>query len=107
MVTKRPEGPAIGKLEEEVVMKALLSKVLVCGLLVAGVGGRAARAQNRDNDGCTNATLRGDYAFTVTGRQSSPSRGLQTRDKPTIPAKTKTPAVGAIGFLLPVLCLWC
>src|ERR1700730_5133429 len=24
-----------------------------------------ARAQNTDNDGCTNATLKGDYAFSV------------------------------------------
>lgn len=27
----------------------------------------AARAQSTDNDGCSNATLRGDYAFTVQG----------------------------------------
>ena len=26
-----------------------------------------ARAQNGDNDGCTNATLKGDYAFSVKG----------------------------------------
>ena len=29
----------------------------------------AARAQNTDDDGCTNATLKGDYAFAVTGPQ--------------------------------------
>jgi hypothetical protein len=31
-----------------------------------------ARAQSTDNDGCANATLKGDYAFAVTGWTLSP-----------------------------------
>jgi hypothetical protein len=41
------------------------------GMLAAAIALPAlsgvARAQITDNDGCSNATLRGDYAFTVTG----------------------------------------
>lgn len=37
--------------------------ILACGLL-APIG---ALAQETDNDGCTDATLKGDYAFRVTG----------------------------------------
>ena len=32
----------------------------------------AARAQGSDNDGCSNSTLKGDYAFTLTGQILGP-----------------------------------
>jgi len=32
----------------------------------------AARAQGSDNDGCSNSTLKGDYAFTVSGQIFNP-----------------------------------
>jgi len=41
---------------------------VAAALLVSG----AAWAQSSDNDGCTNATLRGDYAFRVTGQLLPP-----------------------------------
>jgi hypothetical protein len=46
------------------------------GMLAAAIALPAlrgvARAQSTDNDGCTNATLKGDYAFAVTGWTLSP-----------------------------------
>jgi len=32
----------------------------------------AARAQGSDNDGCSNSTLKGDYAFTISGQVFNP-----------------------------------
>jgi len=47
-------------------MKALLLKgILTAAITLLALAG-LARAQ--DNDGCTNATLNGDYAFTVSGQ---------------------------------------
>ena len=48
-------------------MKGLIWKAMVAGLILAGFLGAGARAQSSDNDGCSNATLKGDYAFTVSG----------------------------------------
>ena len=48
-------------------MKGLIWKTMVAGLILAGFLSAGARAQSRDNDGCSSATLKGDYAFTVTG----------------------------------------
>ena len=46
------------------------------GMLAAAIALPAlsgvARAQSTDNDGCSNATLNGDYAFAVTGWNLSP-----------------------------------
>ncbi len=42
--------------------------IMAAALLVPG----AAWAQSGDNDGCTNATLQGDYAFRVTGQLLPP-----------------------------------
>jgi hypothetical protein len=39
--------------------------VLRAAIVLLALSG-VARAQSNDNDGCTNATLKGDYAFTVT-----------------------------------------
>ena len=38
-----------------------------------------ARAQNNDNDGCSNATLKGDYAFTVAGQIFLPTGQIVQR----------------------------
>jgi hypothetical protein len=48
-------------------MKSFVWKVIVAGVFLLGFLGVRARAQGNDNDGCSNATLRGDYAFTVSG----------------------------------------
>jgi hypothetical protein len=42
--------------------------VLITMVAVVLMGGRSVRAQSIDNDGCSNATLAGDYAFTVSGK---------------------------------------
>ena len=47
-------------------MKYSVLKATVAGLFVLGVMGGVLRAQ--DNDGCSNSTLKGDYAFTVSGQ---------------------------------------
>jgi hypothetical protein len=47
-------------------MKSSALKATMIGLFVLGATGVAAKAQ--DNDGCSNATLHGDYAFTVSGQ---------------------------------------
>ncbi len=38
------------------------------------------RAQTGDNDRCTDATLRGDYAFTISGQIFVPSKPIVTRE---------------------------
>lgn len=48
-------------------MKNLVWKVMVAGIFLLGFLSVGVRAQGDDNDGCTNATLKGDYAFTVSG----------------------------------------
>src|SRR5271157_3569709 len=48
-------------------MKGLGWKAMVAGLFLMGVMGAVARAQDGGNEGCSDATLKGDYAFTVSG----------------------------------------
>jgi len=48
-------------------MKRLVWKAMVAGLILAGFLSAGAKAQSSDNDGCSDATLKGDYAFTVSG----------------------------------------
>ncbi len=48
-------------------MKSIVWKVMVAGVFLLGFLSVGAKAQGNDNDGCSNATLRGDYAFTVSG----------------------------------------
>ena len=58
----------VGKLYRGIAMKSLpLKFVLVSGLIGLSLAG-GAKAQSGDNDGCSNATLTGDYAFTVSGQ---------------------------------------
>jgi hypothetical protein len=47
-------------------MKALLLKGMLTAAITLGALTGSARAQ--DHDGCTNATLNGDYAFTISGQ---------------------------------------
>ncbi|HUL19409.1 MAG TPA: hypothetical protein VLV29_09100 [Steroidobacteraceae bacterium] len=57
-----------------------LSQALFAALIVAIALPEAARAQITDNDGCSNATLRGDYAFTINGQLFPPGSPIVTRD---------------------------
>lgn len=49
-------------------MKGFVWKVMVAGIFLNGFVGSLARAQSGENDGCNDATLKGDYAFTVSGQ---------------------------------------
>jgi hypothetical protein len=48
-------------------MKNLIWKGMLAALLFSIVLSSAAKAQDGDNDGCSDATLQGDYAFTLHG----------------------------------------
>ena len=52
-------------------MKRYRAHVLAALITVLALSG-AARAQSSDNDGCSNSTLKGDYAFTISGQISNP-----------------------------------
>lgn len=58
-------------------MKGLIAKGLLTAALAVLVASSPARAQ--DNDGCTNATLKGDYAFTISGQIFLPVVGAVQR----------------------------
>jgi hypothetical protein len=47
-------------------MKSSILRATVLGIFALGLVGAGVKAQ--DNDGCSNSTLRGDYAFTVSGQ---------------------------------------
>jgi hypothetical protein len=53
-------------------MKRYRAHVLAALITVLALSG-AARAQSSDNDGCSNSTLKGDYAFTISGRFPTPT----------------------------------
>lgn len=61
-------------------MKTLVRRlsltILSAGLLIP----MAALAQTGDNDGCTNATLNGDYAFKITGQVLIPDAPPTSRE---------------------------
>lgn len=48
-------------------MKTLFCKLAIAAIALGFALPVVARAQTGDNDGCTNATLKGDYAFRVSG----------------------------------------
>ena len=52
-------------------MKRYQTYVLAALIAVLALSG-AARAQASDNDGCSNSTLKGDYAFTISGQTFNP-----------------------------------
>src|SRR5450432_252461 len=60
-------------------MKRLLTNglkstaIILVAIATFLIGGPAARGQSNDNDGCSNSTLKGDYAFTVSGQIFLPS----------------------------------
>jgi hypothetical protein len=51
----------------EASMKSCLWKMAIACVFAGLCVGNPAKAQDKDNDGCSNATLHGDYAFTVHG----------------------------------------
>jgi hypothetical protein len=53
-------------------MKGWFCKGMLAAAIALPALSGPARAQSTDNDGCTNATLKGDYAFAVTGWTLSP-----------------------------------
>src|SRR5215831_5557462 len=61
------EGKAMGY-PGGAVLKRKYAMVLLAALAVLLFGSMQARAQSSDNDACTNATLKGDYGFTVSGK---------------------------------------
>ncbi|MGH8266397.1 MAG: hypothetical protein ACRETH_04415 [Steroidobacteraceae bacterium] len=56
------------------------SQALLGALLLTSALPGAALAQSTDNDGCSNATLSGDYAFTINGQVFPPGMPVVTRD---------------------------
>jgi len=48
-------------------MKSFVLKAMVLSFLFLGSLAAGARAQLNDHEGCSNAVLKGDYAFTVSG----------------------------------------
>lgn len=52
-------------------MKSYRKYMLATAFTVLALCG-SARAQSNDNDGCSNSTLKGDYAFTISGRIFNP-----------------------------------
>ncbi|HKW32843.1 MAG TPA: hypothetical protein VJN92_07545 [Candidatus Acidoferrum sp.] len=57
----------------------LLRSAILGGLLCLSLGCQA-NAQSTDNDGCSNATLHGDYAFTVSGQIFIPNGPVIQRE---------------------------
>ena len=55
-------------------MKSWLSKGMLAAAIALPALSAAARAQSNDNDGCTNATLNGDYAFAVSAWHLTPGQ---------------------------------
>jgi hypothetical protein len=47
--------------------------IILVAIAMFLIGGPAARGQSNDNDGCSDSTLKGDYAFTVSGQIFLPS----------------------------------
>jgi hypothetical protein len=47
-------------------MKSWVRRGMLAAAIALPALSGVARAQSNDGDGCTNATLRGDYAFSVT-----------------------------------------
>jgi len=59
-------------------MSSHFAKAVLAAVLMTLAIGASSKAQTPDNDGCSNATLKGDYAFTVSGSFTVPGG-------PTIP----------------------
>jgi len=61
-------------------MKARILRGILLGAIGLFAFCGAARAQGLDKDGCSNSTLKGDYAFTVSGRIFLPSGVIVQRE---------------------------
>ncbi len=61
-------------------MNTWICKVTLAAIALAAVLPAVTHAQTGDNDGCTDATLRGDYAFTISGQIFVPSKPIVTRE---------------------------
>ncbi len=61
-------------------MKTSLCRGILSFLIVLFLWSATARAQSTDSDGCSNSTLKGDYAFTVYGQIFIPNGPIVTRD---------------------------
>jgi hypothetical protein len=62
-------------------MKSWLWKGMFAAVISLPALSGVARAQSTDNDGCTNATLKGDYAFSVVNfTQPSVGVGIKAFD---------------------------
>jgi hypothetical protein len=62
-------------------MKSWLWKGMFAAVISLPALSGVARAQSTDNDGCTNATLKGDYAFSVVNfTQLSVGVGIKALD---------------------------
>ena len=62
-------------------MKSWLWKGMLAAVVALPAASGVARAQSNDNDGCTNATLKGDYAFSVVNfTQPSVGVGIKAFD---------------------------
>jgi hypothetical protein len=71
-----------------------LTGMSAAAVALSALGG-VAQAQNTDNDGCSNATLQGDYAFTVHGE----FLGLVTATGPQyFPAPVPIDGVSMLNF---------
>ena len=56
------------------------SRTIIALLATAAALPLCAQAQSNDNDGCTNATLSGDYAFRLSGQMLPPNAAPVSRD---------------------------
>ncbi len=61
-------------------MKTLFCRIAIAAIALGFALPVVARAQTGDNDGCTNATLKGDYAFTIQGQIFPPGKPIVGRD---------------------------
>jgi hypothetical protein len=55
--------------QKEIPMKSYRTYMLAALITVLALSGAA---QGSDNDGCSNSTLKGDYAFTISGQVFNP-----------------------------------
>lgn len=56
------------------------SRTIIALMAIAAALPLCAQAQTNDNDGCTNATLVGDYAFRLSGQLLPPNAAPVSRD---------------------------
>jgi len=75
-------------------MKTLICKGMLAAAIFSMVLCGSARAQDGDNDGCSNATLHGDYAFTLHGESLGVLVPQTTGPAKLLPFASPLPADG-------------